>query len=129
VVDGVFTASAGGGKVWGDLLKYNYRLGPNYFNSVIIVNKKSFDKLSPKTQEKLREIVARVEPTITAQMKREETEVTEKLKKQGMIVTEARPEDIAEAAKKMAGFWEQWAKAHGPEHNEALAKVRKAVGK
>jgi TRAP-type transport system periplasmic protein len=47
VVDGVFTASAGGGILWKDLLKYNYRIGVNYFNSVIIVNKDAFERLAP----------------------------------------------------------------------------------
>ena len=42
VVDGVLTASSGGGNIWKDLLKFNYRLGINYFNSVVIVNKGTF---------------------------------------------------------------------------------------
>ena len=46
VVDGVLTASTGGGNVWKDLLKFNYRLGINYFNSVFIVNKERFGKLT-----------------------------------------------------------------------------------
>ena len=45
VVDGVLTASTGGGNIWKDLLKFNYRLGINYFNSVVIVNKERFGKL------------------------------------------------------------------------------------
>ena len=44
VVDGVLTASTGGGNIWKDLLKFNYRLGINYFNSVVIVNKERFGK-------------------------------------------------------------------------------------
>ncbi len=129
VVDGVFTASAGGGRIWGDLLKYNYRFGPNYFSSVFIVNKKAFLKLPPAHQTKLREIVARIAPTITEQMRKDEAEVTEQLRKKGMIVTEAKPGDYETAAKKMGGFWEKWAKSHGTEHLEALSRVRKAVGK
>ena len=56
VVDGVFTASSGGGKIWRDLLKYNYRLGPNFFDGVIAVNKMAFDKLPPEAQAKLKKI-------------------------------------------------------------------------
>jgi TRAP-type C4-dicarboxylate transport system substrate-binding protein len=129
VVDGVFTASAGGGRIWGDLLKYNYRFGPNYFSSVFIVNKKAFLKLPPAHQAKLREIVARIAPTITEQMRKDEAEVTEQLRKKGMIVTEAKSGDYETAAKKMGDFWEKWAKSHGTEHLEALSRVRKAVGK
>src|ERR1700688_1372176 len=50
VVDGVLTASTGGGNVWKDLLKFNYRLGINYFNPVVIVNKERFGNLSPEGQ-------------------------------------------------------------------------------
>ena len=52
VVDGVLTASSGGGNIWKDLLKFNYRLGINYFNSVVIVNKERFGKLKPEVQAK-----------------------------------------------------------------------------
>src|SRR6201996_6004859 len=47
VVDGVLTANTGGGNTWKDLLKYNFRIGVNYFNSVVIANKERFAKLSP----------------------------------------------------------------------------------
>ena len=57
VVDGVPTANTGGGNVWKDLLKFNYRVGVNYFNSVIIVNKERFEKLTPDVQAKVRKIV------------------------------------------------------------------------
>jgi TRAP-type C4-dicarboxylate transport system substrate-binding protein len=129
VVDGCFTASAGGGRLWGDLLKYNYRWGPNYFSSVFIVNKKAFQKLSPAHQAKLKEVVVRVCPIIDENMIKDEVTVTEDLRKKGMIITEGKSSDYAAASKKMADFWETWAKAKGAEHVEALGKVRKAVGK
>lgn len=129
VVEGVFTASAGGGKLWADLLKYNYRLGPNFFSSVVIANKQAFAKLTPETQAKLRKVVADIVPGVTAQMKGEEDELTKKFAANGMVVTEARPEDIADAGKRMADFWDAWAKQHGPKHVEALAKVRAALGR
>ena len=129
VVDGCFTASAGGGRLWGDLLKYNYRLGPNYFSSVFIVNKRAFQELSPAHQAKLREVVIRVCPMIDKKMIDDEVTVTEGLRKKGMIITEGKPSDYALASKRMTDFWEIWAKAKGAEHMEALAKARKAVGK
>jgi hypothetical protein len=46
-----------------------------------------------------------------------------------MIITEGKASDYELASKRMADFWESWAKAKGSEHVEALAKVRKAVGK
>ena len=76
VVDGVLTASTGGGNIWKDLLKYNYRLGINYFNSVLIVNKERFAKLSPDIQGKVRRIVGDNMPLITKAMADDEDDLT-----------------------------------------------------
>jgi TRAP-type C4-dicarboxylate transport system substrate-binding protein len=129
VVDGVFTASAGGGKIWKDMLKYTYRLGPNYFDGVIIVNKEAFAKLTPDTQAKLRRIVDEVAPWITAELKKDEIEVTAQLQAAGIVVTEASKADIEQGPKVMAGYWDEWAKSRGPEAAEALQKVRAALGR
>ena len=51
VVDGVFTASLGGGMIWKDQLKSNYRLGVNYANGAFLVNKDAFTALSPDHQK------------------------------------------------------------------------------
>lgn len=128
-IDGVFTASAGGGKIWGDLLKSNYRLGVNYFDGVYIVNKQAFQKLSPENQAKIRDAVTRLAPTTTEQLAKEEGEVTAMLKGKGMAITEATPSEVAAAAKRMAPYWDEWAKQRGPEAVEALQKVRAALGK
>ena len=129
VVDGVFTASTGGGYTWKDLLKYNYRFGVNYFNSVLIANKEAFDKLSPELQARVREAVAETMPTITATMESEEEAVTQKMAADGLVVTPERPEDVAEAEKALASYWDEWAKSKGPEAVEALKKVRAALGR
>lgn len=129
VVEGVFTASAGGAKKWSEMLPYNYRLGPNYFNSVIIANKEAFNKLSASAQSTLRAIVARMGPEITANFNVDEEVMKAKHAKQGMVITEAHPKEAKAAAEKMAPFWGKWAKGHGPEHQKALAEVRKALGK
>lgn len=57
VIDGALTGSSGAGYVWRDLLKYNCRLGINYNNSFIIVNKGAFAALSPELQAKIRTLV------------------------------------------------------------------------
>ena len=129
VVDGVFTASTGGGYTWKDLLKYNYRFGVNYFNSVLIANREAFDKLSPELQARVREAVAETMPSITATMESEEEAVTQKMAADGMIVTPQRPEDVAEAEKIFASYWDEWAKTKGPDAVEALKKVRAALGR
>ena len=129
VVDGVFTASAGGGYTWRDLLKYNYRIGVNYFNSVVIANKSAFEKLPADVQGKVRKVVADTMPGITSTMEQEEDELTQKMAAGGIVVTPQRPEDVAEGEKVIAPYWDEWAKAKGPEAVEALKKVRAALGR
>jgi len=128
-VDGVFTASAGGGKIWGDMLKYNYRLPVNYFDGFYIANKKAFDRLSPDVQQKIRDSVQRLAPSTTAQIYKEEDEVTAMLKSKGMVITQPTDADEDEATRKVADYWDQWAREQGPEVAQALAEVRKALGR
>jgi TRAP-type C4-dicarboxylate transport system substrate-binding protein len=128
-VDGVFTASAGGGKIWGDLLKSNYRLGVNYFDGVYLVNKAAFARLSPANQQKVRAAVARLAPSTTEQLFKEEGEVTTMLRTKGMTITEASAEQISEATRALAPYWDQWARERGPEASEAIKKVRDALRK
>ena len=60
VVDGVLTANAGGGKIWKDLLKYNYEIGLNYFEDNLVVNKEAYAKLPAAYRDSLtRAIVVR----------------------------------------------------------------------
>jgi TRAP-type C4-dicarboxylate transport system substrate-binding protein len=129
VVDGVLTANTGGGNVWKDLLKYNYRIGINYFNSVIIVNKDRFTKLSPDAQAKVRKIVRDNMPLITAAMEAEEEVLTRKFADGGMTITKASRADMELGMKTMAPYWDEWAKSKGPDAVEALKKVRAALGR
>ena len=129
VIDGVFTASAGAGYPWKDLLKYNYRLGVNYVNAFIIVNKAAFDKLTPDVQAILRKTVSDSMGKFTADMLAEEDNLTRKMQDGGMVVTPGTDADAAEAIKRMQPQWDEWAKAHGQEAVAALAAVRGALGR
>jgi TRAP-type transport system periplasmic protein len=129
VVDGVLTANTGGGNVWKDLLKFNYRVGVNYFNSVIIVNKDRFNKLSPDVQAKVRKIVSDNMPLITQAMKDEEELLTKKFAEGGMTVTEEDPKDVDAGAKVISAYWQDWAKSKGPDAVAALKEVRAALGR
>jgi len=129
VVDGVLTANTGGGNIWRDMLKFNFRLGINYFNSVIIVNKERFEKLPPDVQAKIRKAFAENLPLITSAMEAEEDELTRKFAEGGMTITEPTPADIDEATKVVTPYWEQWAKSKGPEAVAALKQVRAALGR
>jgi len=129
VVDGVLTASTGGGNVWKDLLKFNYRLGINYFNSVVIVNKERFAKLSPEVQAKVRKIVDANMPLITKAMEDEEEGLTRKFAEGGMTITQEQPADVDAGMKVISAYWDEWAKSKGPDAVAALKQVRAALGR
>ena len=78
-------------------------------------------------QATIRTIARKVSATTGVDMQSQEDALTQKMQKAGMIVTPARPEDVAEARKRMAPYWDEWAKAHGPRAVEALSKVRAAL--
>ncbi len=129
VVDGVLTANTGGGNTWKDLLKFNYRLGVNYFNSVVIANKDRFAKLPPDVQAKVKKIVTDNMPLITSAMENDEDNLTKKFAEGGMTITEASKADQDEAAKIVASFWDDWAKTKGPDAAKAVKQVRDALGR
>lgn len=127
VVDGVLTANAGGGKVWKDLLKYCYEIGLNFFEANIIVNKEAYAKLPANYRDSLTKAVVELAPKMTQMMAQEEGEEKAKRKAEGMVQTAASPADYKRGAERMAGYWDEWAKRHGKEAQEALKKVREAL--
>lgn len=128
-VDGALTASAGGGKLWQDMFEYNYRLPVNYFDGLYVVNKKAFESLDPGVQEKIRQTVAELAPTTTERLLREEDELTEGFRQNGMVVTLPDEQAIEEAIAIVTPYWDQWAEQRGPVAVEALAKVRAALNR
>ena len=62
-------------------------------------------------------------------MKMEEADSVRTLKSAGYTFTQARPDEIARAVSAMKPYWDEWAKARGPEVVEALGKVRVALGR
>ena len=129
VVEGALTASSGGGLAWHDLLKYRYAFPTSYVNSSFIVNKDAMNKLPPATQKIVRDAAVTWSEWATTDMNQEEDKITAQFGKDGMILTNATPADIALATEKMRPYWDQWAKAHGPDAIAALAKIRAAVGR
>ncbi len=129
VVDGVLTANAGGGKIWKDLLKYNYEIGINYFEANLAVNKEAFGKLPGEHRDILRKAIVDLAPRMTTLLAAEEGEEKAKRKAEGMVQTTASPADYKEGAAKMVDYWDIWAKRFGTETVEALGKVRAAVGR
>jgi TRAP-type C4-dicarboxylate transport system substrate-binding protein len=129
VIDGVVTASSGGGVIWKDLLKYNYRLGVNYVDNVIIVNADAFGKLPADMQAKVRKIVADAMPQVTQALLDDEDAFTKKFQADGIVVTLPNPNDVKEVGTQFAPFWDSWAKTRGPETVETLSKVRAVLGR
>ena len=108
---------------------HNFRLPVNYFDGFYIVNKKAFDALSPDLQRRMRESVVRLAPGTAAQIAKEETEVTEALRGKGMTITVSTPADEEAAIRLAQPYWESWARDLGPEAVQALAEVRRALGR
>lgn len=129
VIDGVLTASAGGAKNWGEFLPYNLRFPVNYGNSAIIANVDAFEDLDEASQEALRNIVAEEGAAITANFLIDEQTQMEKQQGAGMTIVQPAEGDAAIAREKLAPFWESWAAQNGPEYEDALARVREAIGK
>ena len=129
VIEGVLTASAGGAKKWHEFLPYNYRFAVNYGNSMVIANADSLAALNPENQRKLRSIVADEVDKISAEFIEDETVQMKAQEKAGMTIVWPAADDADTARKKLAPFWESWAKENGPEYEKALALVREAIGK
>jgi len=129
VVDGVLTAQAGGGKVWKDLLKYNFDLGINFFEANIAVNKEAYAKLPAANREILTKAIVELAPKMTKLLFEEESQEKAKRQAEGMIQTSATEADYKRGAERMASYWDEWAKRNGKESQEALKKVREVLGR
>ena len=46
-----------------------------------------------------------------------------------VITTPVSADDVKLATEKLRPYWDEWAKAHGPEAIEVLGKIRAAVGR
>jgi TRAP-type transport system periplasmic protein len=129
VVDGVLTASAGGGVLWKDLLKYNYRITVNFADNVLIANAEAFEKLPPDTRAKLRKIVSEACAEVTQLLRNDEEEQTKKMIASGIVVTQATKEDIAKGQAELKPYWDSWAKSRGAETVETVGKLRTTLGR
>jgi TRAP-type C4-dicarboxylate transport system substrate-binding protein len=107
VVEGVFTASSGGGLTWHDLLKYRYAFPTSYVNSTIVVNREAFEELPPPTQKILRDAAAASVSWATTAMQHEEDEDTARFGKEGLVPTDPTPAEIKDAADKLRPYWDE----------------------
>jgi len=128
VIDGALTASSGYGYVWRDLLKYSYRLNVSFVDSLLIVSKDAWDKLTPDVRDKVQTLVNEHTAKMTAAMAAEDDVLTKKLIAEGIIVTEPTAAELAEAESKIAPYWKEWGEKR-PNAAPVLEKIRIAVGR
>lgn len=128
-IDIVITASAGGGKIWGDMLNSTYRLSVSEFPLMVIVGKDAFEALPKETQDSVREVVTRRMPEFTKAFSDDETKMTETLREKGMKIVEPSAEDLADATQKMQPYWDQWASSAGADAQALLKEIRAELGR
>ena len=129
LVQVVLTASAGGGRLWKEHFKSNFRVGPNYVTVLLIANRAAFDKLPPDLQARVSGRVQKWGDELTAKLARDEETLTEEFAKGGMVVTRGKPEDFRIIEDKMRSYWAEWAKGKGPEAEQGLARLLAAINK
>jgi TRAP-type transport system periplasmic protein len=115
--------------LWKDLLKFGYVLIVNVNNSYFIANTDAYRKLSPQLQDQLRKAAEDGARWDQETMKTEETDSVQLLKTAGYTFTQAKSDEVMRAVDAMRPYWDEWAKARGPEVVEALGKVRAALGR
>lgn len=128
-VDGVLTASVGGGRLWKDLLRTSYRLAVNYFDSFFIANEDAFAKLPRAQQDLLKAEAETAARNSTEEHFREEEELTRQIAAGGIATTESKPEDVARGRERITPFWDEWAARQQSDSKEALAAARRALGR
>jgi len=129
VVEAVITASAGGGLLWGDMFKSNYRITLCYDNFLIIVNKEAFQKLPADMRDKIAASARAHADKLTKDLAASELTSTEMLKGKGITFNIPDASVVAAMAKRAEPVWTEWAKGVGPHAVEALAKARAAIGR
>ncbi len=130
VISGAFTSTSAGGNIWKDFIKFNYRFGPNWFNSVIIMNKAKFDGLPKAVQERVLEIAKEEGAAITRNLAVEEAKLGTEFEQEGKIVViHPTPQQVEDATERMKEFWDKWAAEKGGEIPALLASVKAAIGK
>ena len=132
VMDGVVTAAFNLlGSKWNEFTEWGYIAdihigGPAY----ILVNKGSLAALSPEVRKQLQEAAGVLQAKMLKEIPVREYSDRQLLETQYKIkLYKASPADVARMRKEMEPYWDEWAKQGGPKLVEALAAVKKALGR
>ena len=132
VMDGVVTAAFNLlGSKWHEFTEWGYIAdihigGPAY----ILVNKGSLAGLSPEVRTQLQEAAAALQARMLKEIPAREYTDRQVLEQQYKIkLYKASSADVARMRKEMEPYWDEWAKQGGPKLVEALAAVKKALGR
>ena len=87
------------------------------------------DKLDPKIQASLRDLVKDNMRQITETLGNGNDDATKALADGGMVLTQPSDADMATALATITPYWDEWAQSKGPKAVEALKKVRDALGR
>lgn len=129
VVNGVFTASVSGGRIWRDQINYNYRLPLNYFPSLIVMNQATFESLPSDEQDALKNYVVERTTAATKLNSEDEAGVTKEFADSGMTVTEPTQADFDAGLAAISSYWDEWAKSRSERTQQVLAEVRQVLGR
>lgn len=129
-VDAVLTANAGGGRIWIDLFKVNYRIVVNWSSGIIAMNKKRYDALNADQRALVDRVSAAEATNVTRDLLTQEDQlIAQFAKDKGVKFLPPKPADMKDIARFSAPVWEEEAKKAGPDGIRALAEIRKALGK
>lgn len=128
IVSAVLTSSAGGGRIWHDLLKSNLRVGVNYVVVIFTANLQNFNKLTPDLQRKISDLTEKAATDLTQLLRDNESSLTGSFAKDGMTVTQGADTDAKAITTMMRPYWNEWAKSRGPDAESQLQKLRAALG-
>lgn len=129
-VEAVLTANAGGGRIWIDMLKVNYRIVINWSSGLVIANKKRYEALPPDQRAAVNRISAEMANSITKDLIGQEDHlIAQFTKEKGMKYLPPKPQDTKEIARLSAPMWEEEAKKAGPDGLKAIAEIRKALAR
>lgn len=132
VMEGVITAGFNLlGSKWYDFTEWAYLPnihigGPAY----ILVNKQALAALPAEHRKALQDAAAALQAKMLREIPAREQSDLKTLETEHKIrLIPAKPEDVVRARKLMDGYWDEWAKQGGPKAVEALAVVKKTLGR